>query len=84
MQYQTSRKLAKTVHFSIALVQLLYVYTPIHNWEYALTMVQWVTFPLLFLSGLWLVKGKNLWLWKNANKHDSHDGKVVYINKKAA
>ena len=61
MHYQTTRKLARATHLAIALFQFVYVYTPLHHWHYALPLVQWVTFPLLILSGLWMVSGRKIW-----------------------
>lgn len=84
MEYQASRKLARTVHLSIALIQLIYVYTPLHDWQYALPIVQWVTFPLLFLSGFWLVRGKKLWLWKTQREATNENAATLTIVAKKA
>lgn len=68
MQYQLTRKLARGGHILIALVQLAYIYTPIHNLPYALLTVQCITTPLLVLSGIWISKGQKMWNWKNRLK----------------
>jgi hypothetical protein len=65
MNYQITRKIARTVHILIAVVQLLYIYTPIHALPHALLVVQIVTTPLLLVSGIWLTKGHKLWHWRN-------------------
>lgn len=63
MQYQSSRKFARILHLAIAVFQFVYIYTPLHRWHYGLSVVQWITFPLLVISGLWLWKGHKIWLW---------------------
>lgn len=62
MHYQSTRKFARILHLAIAAFQFVYIYTPLHTWEHGLSLVQWVTFPLLVISGLWLWKGHKLWL----------------------
>lgn len=61
MRYRKTRSFASRLHIAIALFQLAYIYTPLHDWKYALPLVQWVTFPLLLLSGTWLMVGVRLW-----------------------
>ena len=61
MHYQTTRTLARRGHIAIAVFQCAYIYTPLHLWSHGLTVVQWVTFPLLVVSGTWLHSGGKLW-----------------------
>ena len=61
MHYQTSRILARNTHIAVAIVQCAYIYTPIHAMPHAIEGVQWVTFPLLMISGFWLRKGHVVW-----------------------
>lgn len=61
MHYQTSRTLARRGHIAIAVFQFVYIYTPLHAWPHGITIVQWVTFPLLVLSGVWLHSGGKIW-----------------------
>lgn len=68
MHYQTTRKLARGGHIAIALVQLVYIYTPLHNLPHALLAVQCITTPLLVISGMWITKGQKIWQWKNNTK----------------
>lgn len=68
MNYQFTRKVARGGHILIAAVQLIYIYTPLHNLPYALLAVQFITTPLLVLSGIWITKGQKIWQWKNRIK----------------
>ena len=61
MQYQTTRILARNTHILVALYQFAYIYGPLHDWHYGLAVEQWVMFPLLLISGLWLRKGQVVW-----------------------
>lgn len=62
MTYQQSRILAKNIHILVAVYQFIYIYGPLHHWQHGLTVVQFITFPLLFLTGLWLRKGQKIWI----------------------
>jgi len=68
MHYQNTRKLARGGHILIAAAQLAYIYTPIHNLPYSLLAVQFVTTPLLVISGLWITKGQKIWQWHNKSR----------------
>lgn len=61
MHYQATRVLARNVHILVAVFQFIYVYSPLHAWPHAISIVQWVTFPLLLITGIWLRKGQVLW-----------------------
>ena len=77
MHYQTTRKLARGGHILIAVVQLVYIYTPLHNLPYALLVVQCVTTPLLFISGMWITKGQKIWQWKNMLKKKRKNKRIA-------
>lgn len=83
-QYQAIRKFSRWLHIVIAGYQLIYIYTPLHNWQYALPIVQWVTFPLLFLSGLWLWKGQKIWHYHSAKKAANENKRKPILVQKAA
>jgi len=87
-QYQASRKTARYMHLAIAFFQLIYIYTPLHSWQYGLLIVQWVTFPLLILSGIWMMKGQKIWLWyigkEAANENKLRNKPEPVLVKKAA
>ena len=61
MQFHTTHKFARITHILIAVFQFFYIYTPLHAWHYGLTVVQWITFPLLVISGGWMAAGRKLW-----------------------
>lgn len=62
MDLQESRKFARILHLVIALFQFVYIYSPLHTWEHGITLVQWVTFPLLLISGGWLMYGHKFYV----------------------
>ncbi len=49
-----SRKLVLRLHILAALYNILYVYTPLHGWEYGFTTVQYISMPVLLISA-WLM-----------------------------
>ncbi len=62
MQYQTSRILARNTHIAVAIYQCLYIYSPLHAMPHTFEVVQWLAFPLLLITGIWLRKGQVIWL----------------------
>jgi len=62
------RKFVSILHICLAGFQLLYIYTPLHAWAYALTIVRWCTFPLLLLTGIVMMTGKKFHVMKKANQ----------------
>ncbi len=61
MQYKDTRSVAKVAHIGAAIFNITYAYTPLHSWQHALAAVQWVSFPLLIITGYWLTKGAKVW-----------------------
>ncbi len=59
--YQYSRVFARNVHIIVALFQFFYIYGPLHTVPDAIKIVQYVTFPLLLITGIWLRKGGVIW-----------------------
>ncbi len=55
MTLHTSRIIASAAHILIAIFQLSFIYTPLHDVPHMFTVVQWVSTPLLFITGFWLV-----------------------------
>ena len=47
---------ARVMHIAAAIYNLLFVYTPLHEWSYGFALVQYVSMPLLIISGLILVR----------------------------
>jgi hypothetical protein len=54
----STRKASTWIHIVIAVYQFIYIYTPLHNYKWALLAVQYFTFPTLLLTGGWLVWSK--------------------------
>lgn len=48
----------RLTHIIAALYNLLFIYTPLHSWEHGFTVVQYVSTPLLILSGVLLVRSR--------------------------
>ncbi|GEM_PF-934010 len=54
------------IHISAAIYNLFFVYTPLHNWSYGFMVVQYISIPLLVITGALLVREKK----KNARYYD--------------
>lgn len=48
--------LLKIGHIFGALFNLAFIYTPVHNWPHGFTVVQFISTPLLVITGIGLVK----------------------------
>ncbi len=51
---------ARITHILSAIFNLAFVYTPLHAWEYGFPVVQFITMPLLLISGYALVRDRKL------------------------
>lgn len=60
MKASTERKIIRWIHiiFSIPIVGM--IYGPVANLPYTVLAIQWVFFPTIVLSGLWLWLGHHL------------------------
>lgn len=47
--------LTRLTHIAAAFYNLLFVYTPLHEWQYGFSVVQYVSMPALILSGIGMV-----------------------------
>jgi hypothetical protein len=63
MKAATERKIIRWVHILISIPVIGYIYGPVENFPGAVLAIQWVFFPLIALSGLWLWKGHLLKKW---------------------
>jgi hypothetical protein len=61
MNLKTTRSIAKYTHIITAVFQLAFIYTPLHDVPNMLTVVQWVSTPLLLISGFWLTTSKHFY-----------------------
>jgi len=56
----STRYLAPWLHIMVADLNMVYVYTPLHRWAGGLTLLKWVNFPMLILTGVWLMFGNKI------------------------
>jgi hypothetical protein len=45
-------------HLVGGLYNLAFIYTPLHDWEHGFTIVQWVSTPILVITGIALVRAR--------------------------
>lgn len=57
MKAATERKIIRWVHIIASISIIGYIYGPVKNFPNAVHAIQWVLFPLIVISGLWLWKG---------------------------
>jgi len=74
MKAATERKIIRWIHIigSIPIVGL--IYGPVRNIPEAVRAIQWVLFPLIVLSGLWLWKGHLVRKWSKRKKSSTANG----------
>ena len=48
----------RALHLCAALYNLVYVYSPLHEWEWGLFTVRVISMPLLVISGALLVRSR--------------------------
>jgi hypothetical protein len=63
MKAATERKIIRWIHILISIPVIGYIYGPVKNFPRAVFAIQWVFFPIIVLSGLWLWKGHLLKKW---------------------
>lgn len=61
MNLKTTRTMASYLHIVIAVFQLSFIYTPLHDVPHMFTVVQWVSTPALLITGFWLSMGKRFY-----------------------
>lgn len=52
------RTACRMTHGFAAIYNLAYVYSPLHGWEYGFMTVQYITMPMLALTGIILVRAR--------------------------
>ena len=63
MKASTERKVIRWIHIIASIPIIGYIYGPVKNFPRAVAAIQWVLFPLIVLSGLWLWKGHRVRKW---------------------
>lgn len=57
MKASTERKIIRWLHLITSIPIIGYIYGPLRKVPVGVLVLQWVLFPLVVLSGLWLWKG---------------------------
>ncbi len=70
MKAATERKIIRWLHIIASIPIIGYIYGPVKNFPQAVHAIQWVLFPLIVLSGLWLWKGQSVKKWFRKKKLD--------------
>jgi hypothetical protein len=68
MRAATERKIVRWLHIIASIPIVGFIYGPVKNIPYAVHAIQWVLFPLIVLSGLWLWKGHLVKKWVKRKK----------------
>jgi hypothetical protein len=68
MKASTERKIIRWVHIIASIPIIGYIYGPVKNFPRAVSAIQWVLFPLIVLTGLWLWKGHWVKKWRRRRK----------------
>jgi thiosulfate reductase cytochrome b subunit len=63
MKAATERKIIRWFHILASIPIIGFVYGPVSTIPEAVTMVRWVIFPLVILSGFWMWKGYVVKRW---------------------
>lgn len=68
MKAATERKIIRWLHIIASIPIIGYIYGPVKNFPNAVHAIQWVIFPLIVVSGLWLWKGHLAKKWFKRKK----------------
>jgi hypothetical protein len=63
MKAATERKIIRWFHILASIPIIGFVYGPVSTLPEAVTMVRWVIFPIVTLSGFWMWKGHVVKKW---------------------
>jgi hypothetical protein len=63
MKASTERKILRWSHIILSIPIIGYIYGPVSQIPEAVTMVRFVIFPIVILSGLWMWKGHWVKKW---------------------
>jgi len=72
MKAATERKIIRWFHILASIPVMGFIYGPVKDIPRAAFAVQWIIFPLIVLSGLWLWKGHLVkrWVRIRSNSHN--------------
>lgn len=68
MKAATERRIIRWVHIIAGIPIVGLIYGPVKNIPDAVRTIQWVLFPLIVLSGVWLWKGHLVKKWVKRKK----------------
>jgi hypothetical protein len=68
MKAATERKIIRWIHIIASIPIVGYIYGPVKNLPQAVRAIQWILFPAIVLSGLWLWLGHRLRKWNRKRK----------------
>lgn len=57
MKASTERKIIRWIHLITSIPMIGYIYGPVDQIPEAVTVIRFVLFPLVILTGLWMWKG---------------------------
>jgi thiosulfate reductase cytochrome b subunit len=63
MKAATERKIMRWVHIITSIPIIGLIYGPVKDIPQAVAFIQWVLFPIIVLSGLWMWKGHVVRKW---------------------
>jgi hypothetical protein len=63
MRAATERKIIRWIHILGSIPIIGYIYGPVRNFPKAVLAIQWIIFPLIVISGVWLWKGHLVRKW---------------------
>ncbi len=68
MKAATERKIIRWIHIIGSVPVIGLIYGPVKNIPQAVSAIQWVIFPLITLTGLWLWLGHRVRRWSKKTK----------------
>jgi hypothetical protein len=69
MKAATERKIMRWVHIITSIPIIGLIYGPVKDIPEAVAFIQWVLFPIIVLSGLWMWKGHLVRKWFRRKKY---------------
>ena len=85
MKAATERKIIRWFHIIASIPVVGYIYGPVKDIPRAVFAIQWVIFPLIVLSGLWLWKGHLVKKWfRKKDAHQSFKPKLSELRSTSA
>lgn len=58
--------MVRFLHIASAVYNLLFIYSPLHQWQHGFTTVQYLSTPLLIVTGVLMVRGRKKYQQRTA------------------